>query len=82
MTDLQRLRQEIDRLRSALAIAHEQAASEGEAAERRRVALKPFAAACESCVDDEQGSIWEHAAAMEITFDDLRRARASEANND
>ena len=44
-----------------------------------REALEPFAKACDDCVDNEpdRAHIWEHAAAMEITFGNLRKARTA-----
>jgi hypothetical protein len=41
-------------------------------------AVRPFAEACDECVDDRDGdqvSIWEHGAAMQIEFRHLRAAR-------
>jgi hypothetical protein len=43
-------------------------------------ALRPFAEACDECVDDrdsDQCSIWEHGVAMQIEFRHLRFARAA-----
>jgi hypothetical protein len=43
-------------------------------------ALRPFAQACDECVDDrdsDQCSIWEHGVAMQIEFRHLRFARAA-----
>jgi hypothetical protein len=72
---------ELERLRSALAIAHEQAADEGEAAERYRQALKPFAKALDDWGDEpghpDSRTAWDHPIGMNVTLGDFRKARAA-----
>jgi hypothetical protein len=84
----------MDDLKEALAATAEAAATHAKNAAERAAriealeqhvseleeALRPFAEACDECVDDrdsDQCSIWEHGAAMQIEFRHLRFARAA-----